>query len=568
MGRRMNKSKDEKYVIGLDYGTDSLRALLVNAVTGDEICSTIEMYPRWNNGCYCNPDINQYRQHPLDYIEVTINSIRNIVNELYPFEKERIAAISVDSTGSTPILINNKGIPLSLTEEFKNDPDAMFILWKDHTAIKESQEINEIAQKMTPNYLKYVGGIYSAEWVWAKVLHIIRHNKKLASEAFSWIELCDWIPAILTNNIHPFILKRGRCAMGHKALWSMDWGGLPPEIFFNRLEPKLCEIRNTISNKTYTSDIAVGNLSTEWSEKLNLHTNVQVGIGAFDCHMGAVGGEITLNTLVRSIGTSTCDIMIEDPNKIGNKTIKGICGQVDGSVIPGYIGLEAGQSAFGDVYAWFKGILSWAFDEILCLESVSNNSKKIISNYQENILNYLSDAASNLPVLEDDIVSLDWFNGRRTPDANQSLTGAITKIGLGSTAPMLFKSLVEATAFGSKAILNRFIEEGIIIKEIKVLGGVSQKSPYIMQTLANVLNIPIKVLQSKQTCALGACMFASVVAGIHKDIFAAQKVLGQGIAEFYKPNLDRANIYSKLFNNYLDLGKYEENTQNQSLTNK
>lgn len=548
------------YVIGIDFGTDSARALIVNADNGDGIATSVMYYPRWKEGKYCNPAKNQYRQHPKDYIEVLEFTIKDALSKCESGVAENIIGISVDTTGSTPVLTSAEGIPLSLCTGFEENPNAMFVLWKDHTAINEAEEINALSRKSQVDYTKYEGGIYSSEWVWAKVLHVLREDEELRSSALSWIEHCDWIPALLCDKLKPKEVIRSRCAAGHKALWHSDWNGLPPKEFFKNLDPVLIPLRENLYDDTFTADHCVGKLSKEWAEKLGLTTNVSVGSGAFDCHMGAVGGEISPNVLVRSIGTSTCDILISSYEEMGNKLIPGICGQVDGSVIPGYIGLEAGQSAFGDVYAWFKNLLAWPVKNILInSEVVEKETLEILEQtILDQIIEKLSIEAEKIPFEESSVLALDWMNGRRTPDANQQVKGALSGLTLGSDAPLIFRSLVEATAFGSRAIVERFNSQGVKIEEIVALGGVAKKSPFVMQTLANVLNMPIKIATTEQTCAFGAAMFAAVVGGVYEKVEDAQKAMGKGFENTYYPETEKSEKYDRLYDKYKELGSFIE----------
>jgi L-ribulokinase len=553
-------NKTKRYVIGVDFGTDSARAVIADAFTGEEMAATVQYYSRWNEGRYCNPVKNQYRQHPLDYMEVLESIIRNALEQCDPGIAGKVAGISMDTTGSTPVLTNAAGIPLALTQGFEENPNAMFILWKDHTAVKEAEEINRLARSGEVNYIKYVGGVYSSEWVWAKVLHVIRQDERVRKAAAAWIEHCDWMPALLCGRQRPQEVVRSRCAAGHKALWHREWDGLPPGSFFGKLDPDLERIRNNLYSETFTSDVRVGYLTPEWADRLGLTTRVAVGTGAFDCHMGAVGGEATPNVLTRTIGTSTCDIMTANYTDVGDSLIAGICGQVDGSVIPGYVGLEAGQSGFGDIYAWFKNVLAWPIEHLLdSTMFISPDTKaKLKEEILEQVIPKLSDAAARIPVEESAIVALDWMNGRRTPDANQQVKGAIMGLTLGSDAPRIFKALVEATAFGSKAIVDRFEREGVRIKEIIGLGGIAKKSPFVMQTMANVLNMPIKVAASEQTCAFGAAMFAAVAGGIHQKVEDAQRAMGKGFDRVYYPDHDMAVNYAHLYRKYQLLGKFVE----------
>ena len=519
-----------KYVIGLDYGSDSCRALIVEAETGKEIAASVKYYPRWIAGKYCNPQKNQYRQHPLDYTETLVDSVREALSKSPTDVAENVVGISFDTTGSTPALTDKNGTVLALQPEFAENPNAMFVLWKDHTAIQEASEINELAKKWKIDYTAYEGGIYSSEWVWAKILHVLREDEKVRSAAYSWVEHCDWLPALITGNTVPESLLRSRCAAGHKAMWHEKWNGLPSEEFLTELSPLLAGYRAHLYDETYPADKKVGYLTAEWAERLGLTTNVAVGVGAFDCHFGAVGAEIKPKTFVRVIGTSTCDIMVVPNADLG--LIPGICGQVDGSVIPGMIGLEAGQSSFGDVYAWFSQLTGKSIAE-------------------------LTEEAEKLPISET-LIATDWLNGRRTPDANQLLTATITGLTLGSTAPMIFRALVEATAFGSKAIIDRFLENNIEIEEVIGIGGISQKSSFVMQTLADVLGMPIKVAKTEQACAFGAAMFAAVVAGVFPKVEAAQHAMGQGFMKEYQPNPDNHKTYLRIYKKYRELGEFTE----------
>ena len=550
----------KKYVIGLDYGSDSGRAVVVDVATGEEIASSVMNYPRWMEGKYCDPVKNQYRQHPLDYIEVMEYLIKDALEKSPKGVAGSLVGLSFDTTGSTPVLTDENGTPLALLPEYAENPNAMFVLWKDHTAVKEAAEINELVKKWDIDYSQYEGGIYSSEWVWAKMLHVLREDESIRDKAVSWIEHCDWMSAVLTGKQKPTEVVRSRCSAGHKAMWHESWNGLPSEEFLTSLDPLLKGYRDQLYDETYTSDISVGKISPEWAERLGISTDVAVGVGAFDCHMGAVGGEVTPNVLARAIGTSTCDIMIASYDQIGDKLIPGICGQVDGSVIPGYVGLEAGQSAFGDLYAWFKNVVAWPIENILSKTTLIDEEtrEKLIEEAISKIIPELSKEAEKISIEESTIVAVDWMNGRRTPDASQEVTGSIAGLTLGSSAPRIFRALVEATAFGSKAIVDRFVREGVEIKGIIGLGGVAKKSPFVMQTLADVLNMPIKIARTEQTCACGAAMFAAVAAGVYKTVGEAQKAMGQGFDMEYIPNPDHAKKYLEIYEKYVKLGTFTE----------
>lgn len=551
-----------KHVIGIDFGTDSVRSVVVDTTNGAVAATAVFEYPRWRNGLYCDPATNMFRQHPLDFTEGLEVSVRESLKGLGPGAAKSIAAISVDTTGSTPVAVDRNGIPLALKKGFEDDPDAMFILWKDHTANKEAAEINELARTWGgTDFTIYSGGSYSPEWFWSKILHVLRRNKNVRTNAWSWMELCDWIPALLTGNTDPLEIKRSRCAAGHKAMWHKDFGGLPDEKFLVKLDPLLTGIRERLYVETYTTDTLSGTISKEWSEKLGLPENVRIGVGTIDAHAGAVGIGIKPFHLVKVMGTSTCDLAVAPGNGPLDKPVRGICGQVDGSILPGLTGFEAGQSAFGDIYAWFGNILMWPVIQIISKMTWldEESRQRIREETAQQIISRLSSEAANIPDEETSIIALDWMNGRRTPDSNPWLKGAITGLTLGSDAPKIFKALVEASAFGSKVINDRLVSEGIRINGVIASGGVAQKNSYVMQTVTDVLNMPIKVSDSVQPCALGSAIAASVVAGIYENIPEAQKYMGGGVEKEYNPDPVRAGRYQSIFRKYMEIGTFIEN---------
>ena len=551
---------NDQYVIGVDYGTDSVRSILVNAANGNEIAAAVFYYPRWKKGMYCDASLNQFRQHPLDYVEGLEYTIKSCLQQAGSAVAANVKAISVDTTGSTPVAVDATGTPLALLPAFAENPNAMFVLWKDHTGTKEAVEINEHAKKFDTNYLQFVGGIYSSEWFWAKLLHILRADSEVGNATYSWVEHCDWIPFLLSGGTDARQLKRGVCSAGHKALWSADFNGLPPDEFFTSLDPLLKGFTDKLFTETYTSAASVGHLSAEWAHKLGLTTDVVIGVGAFDAHMGAVGGQIEAYHLSKVMGTSTCDMLVAPMNEVEGKLIKGICGQVPGSVIPGMMGMEAGQSAFGDAYAWFKNILAWPLQNLLPKSSIIDceTAAKLIEETTNNIITELSIQADLIPLVESNELALDWLNGRRTPDANQLLKGAISGLNLGTDAPRIFRAIAEATCFGAKAIVDRFNEEGVPVKGLIGIGGVAKKSPFIMQMMADVMNMPIRIHKSEQTCALGAAMFAATAAGIYDKVEDAMIAMGQGFDAEYFPDQRKVDIYKKRYVRYTQLGKFVE----------
>jgi L-ribulokinase len=561
-------SQSTSYVIGVDYGTDSVRTIIVDAQNGKEIAASVYYYPRWQKQLYCDAAENQFRQHPLDYVEGLEYTIKDCVTKAGPAVAADVKAISVDTTGSSPVAVDKTGTPLALLPEFENNPNAMFVLWKDHTSVNEAAEINAHASKFDTNYLQFVGGIYSSEWFWSKLLHVLRNDEKVRDSIYSFVEHCDWVPFLLTGGTDVHEMKRGVCSAGHKILWAKEWGGLPPNDFFANLDPLLDGFTSKLFKDTYAADQSVGIISKEWAERLGLPADVVIGVGAFDAHMGAVGGQIEPYYLSKVMGTSTCDMLVAPADEVGDKLIKGICGQVPGSVVPGMIGMEAGQSAFGDAYAWFKNLLMWPLQNVLNTSSSLSEEAlhAILKETSDAIIPALSKEADKLPLDADAELTIDWFNGRRTPDANQLLTASITGLSLGSNAPSIFRSIVEATCFGAKAIVERFVEQGIPVKGLIGLGGVAKKSPFIMQMMADVMNMPIRIHRSEQTCALGAAMFAATAAGIYNKVEEAMAAMGQGFDAEYLPNPERVPIYLQRYNRYKKLGHTTEQQLNQQVS--
>ncbi len=552
-------------VVGIDFGTDSVRSVVANALTGELLGTAVRAYPRWADGLYCDPAENRFRQHPLDYLESMEGSLRAALAEAGPSAAAKVRGIAVDTTGSTPVLADRSGRPLALSAPFAENPNAMFVLWKDHTAVREAERLTELARRWGGvDYTKYVGGIYSSEWFWAKAMHLLGTDSAVAEAAATVLEHCDWIPAVLTGTSDLGRFKRSRCAAGHKALWHTEFGGYPSAAFLRLLEPKLVALRESLGTETFTSDTPFGALSPEWSARLGLPRDVAVAVGAFDAHMGAVGGGITPNTLLKVMGTSTCDIVIAPPDEAGERLIAGICGQVDGSVMAKMIGYEAGQSAFGDVYAWFKELLCWPLATVLPeLPGFTEEMKRdLLTRAGDAIIPSLERGAAALPFEQSTVLALDWLNGRRTPNANQRLTGAITGLGLGTDAPRIYRGLVEATAFGSRAIVECFRDQAVRIDRAIAVGGVAKKSRFVMQTCADVMNLVIEVPAGEQTVALGAAMFAATAAGIHARVEDAQRAMSPGIEVVYRPDPERAYRYDHVYRDYQALGCFVENQTN------
>lgn len=557
----MARKRGEDFVLGIDYGTDSCRGVVVDAADGSERAQAVAAYPRWAKGLYCDPLSNRFRQHPLDYIE----SLQSVMDQILAAAgKEtlgRVRGIAVDTTGSTPCAVDASGRPLAMMREFAEEPHAMFVLWKDHTATAEAAEINELARSWGGvDYTKYEGGVYSSEWFWAKIMRVFRDSPRVEKAAASFVEHCDWMTALLTGVSDLASIKRSRCAMGHKAMWHADFGGYPSADFLGRLHPSLPRIRDSLGGETWTSDQSCGGLAADWAERLHLPAGLPVAVGAYDAHMGAVGGGVGEGVLVKVMGTSTCDMIVGPKKEGGERLVRGICGQVDGSIIPSMLGYEAGQSAFGDVYAWFKRLLSWPIESALPgLEGVDEGAKRGLAEaFEARIMSILEVEAAKVDPGASTLIALDWLNGRRTPDADQRLKGAIAGITLGTTAPMIYRALIEATAYGTRAIVERFRDEGVAIKKVVGIGGVARKSALGMQIVADVLDMPIDIVANDQSVALGAAMFASVASGLWASVAEAQASMGAAVERTVNPDPKRTRLYDALYARYRRLGSFVE----------
>jgi L-ribulokinase len=547
-----------KYVIGVDYGTDSVRAIIVDAISGNEIASAESHFIRWNDGLYCNPTFNQFRQHPSDYIEGLEAVIKQCLIDAGDQVKKQICSISIATTGSTPVAVDGQGTPLALLDSFRDNTNAMFVLWKDHTSIKEADEINLAAKKHTPDYLKYVGGAYSSEWYWAKLLHILRADEKVRNACYTWVEHSDWMPFLLTGGKAANEIKRNVCAAGHKGLWSPAFGGLPSPEFFESVDSLLTPFVLRFGKHVYSADKSAGTLSKEWAERLGLSTDVIVGIGAIDAHVGAVGGGIKPYFMSKVIGTSTCDMIVVPRPDMRNVFVEGISGQVEDSILPGMVGLEAGQSAFGDIYSWFRDLLLWPLKTFSSEKDESGTLKILTPKFHNAILKELDKQASELPFDQGSEFALDWFNGRRTPDTNPNLKGLIGGLTLGSTPAKIYRALIEATCFGSRAIMERIQEQGIAIKGLNAIGGISSKSEFIMQMMADVLNTPVRVSSAVQAVALGAAMFAAVAGGIHNSVEDAMNAMGKRDERLINPQDRHTQYYDRRYKQYKRYGKMQD----------
>lgn len=535
----MAKRGEKKYAIGVDYGTNSVRALLVDTADGSEIASCVYNYPSGDAGILLDPkDPNLARQNPADYIDGFYHTVRKVVaaaKKIRGFSPDQVIGIGVDTTGSTPIPVDREGTPLALKPEFKKDLAAHAWLWKDHTSHAEAAEITEKAAQSGLGYLAKCGGTYSSEWYWSKILHCKRTSPKVFAAAYSWVELADFVPGYITGNTDPHTMPRGICAAGHKAMYNDEWGGLPSKEFLATLDPALADLRDRYTTQAQTSDQLAGRLTAESAKKTGLPAGIAVAVGAFDAHMGAVGAGIKSGTLVKIIGTSTCDMMVA-PGNNALPDIPGLCGIVPGSVIPGMFGLEAGQSAVGDIFNWFVKYLTPA-------QYTAKGDAHV----------NLSKEADKLAPGESGLLALDWNNGNRTILVDPLLVGLLVGQTLHTTAPEVYRTLVEATAFGALTIINRFEEYGVTVKEVINCGGIAEKNAFVMQIYADVCNRPMKISRSAQTCALGAAIFGAVAGGAYKTTEQAQKKMTGVKEKVFRPNKAAAKVYAELYKLYLTL---------------
>lgn len=532
----MKRTAAARYALGVDYGTNSVRALIVDLADGAEIATSVAEYASGEHGILLDPqDPNLARQHPADYLQGLLQCVSaavGIARKGADFKPEQVVGIGIDTTGSTPLPVDKHGVPLANQPKFAKHLAAQAWLWKDHTAAAEAAEITQKAGRVKENYLAKCGGVYSSEWYWSKILHCRRTAPSVYSAAYSWVELADYIPALITGNTDPDRMSRGICAAGHKAMYHDSWGGLPSKAFLRRLDPELTKVAEHYAMPAVAADRCAGRLTEEVASQVGLPAGLPVAVGAFDAHMGAVGAGVRPGTLVKIIGTSTCDITVW-PLDQPLPDIPGLCGIVPGSVIPGMYGLEAGQSAVGDIFNWFVRRLTPAEYK------TDDDGHAGLTREAEQLL----PGASGL-------LALDWNNGNRTVLVDPLLTGLLVGQTLHTTAAEVYRALIEATAFGALTIINRFEEYGVKVDQVVNCGGIAEKNPLVMQIYADVCNRPMKISRSAQTCALGAAIFGAVVGGAYRDVPAAQRKMTGVKRETYRPRKAAAETYAELYRLY------------------
>ena len=530
----------KRYALGIDYGTNSCRSLLVDLADGSEVGSTVLSYPSGELGILTDTrDPNVARQNPQDYLDgletVIKGALKQAKDAVDGFDAAQVVGIGIDTTGSTVIPVDSAGTPLGLQSNFKDNLNAMVWLWKDHTSYAEAAEITALAAKIRPQYLAKCGGTYSSEWWWSKILHLRRIDPAVFASAYSFVEHCDWIPAVLTGDTNPLSIKRSICAAGHKAMFNAEWGGLPDKEFLAQLDPTLADLRDRLFGEAHTSDTKAGELCEEWAARLGLKPGIAVAVGAFDAHMGSVGAGVKEGTLTKILGTSTCDLMVSPASK-PLADIPGVCGIVNGSVLPGYYGIEAGQSAVGDIFLWMV-------HHIVPDSYGATTGEKFIA--MEKAMSAQKPGATGL-------LALDWNNGNRTILTDARLTGLLLGQTLHTDAHEIYRAYIEATAFGALTIIKRIEEYGVPVLEVVNTGGLAIKNATLMQIYADVIGKPMKVARSEQTCALGAAIFAAAAAGageigeLQARVTATREVV-------YEPIPANHAVYAELYALYRDL---------------
>lgn len=517
------------FTLGLDFGTNSVRALVVRCRDGAELGVGIASYRSGQQGVLLDPrDHHLARQHPGDYligIEESVQAALAQAKRDRSFRAEKIVAIGVDTTGSSPLPVDARNRPLALQKKFAKNLHAQCWLWKDHTSWQEARQITSTARQLRPQYLERCGDTYSSEWFWAKLWHCKNVAPEVFAAAHSWVELCDWIPSVLAGVKDPAAIVRGVCAAGHKALFAEDWGGLPDGEFLRALDPQLAELRARLFDRAHDENGCAGQLSAEWAQRLGLSPGIKIGVGMLDVHAGAIGCGVKEGTLVKVIGTSTCDCAVL-PSTARIAHVPGISGIVKGSILPGYWGVEAGQSAVGDIFKW------WV--ETVCSGDAHTHEQ-------------LSSEAAKLAPGESGLLALDWHNGNRCILGDPMLTGALIGCTLQTTRAEIYRAWIEATAFGARMILNRLRDHGLRIDRIVCAGGIAEKNPLLMQLYADITGCSLSVAASPQACALGSAIVAAVAAGQHPDFVVAQRAMGGRTTRRYQPRRSAQAAYDSLF---------------------
>ncbi len=532
-----------KYAIGVDYGTLSGRALLVDVRTGEELATSVYDYPHsvmdtaLPSGKALKAD--WALQHPQDYIDVLKNTIPAVLKESGVNPKD-VVGVGVDFTACTILPALKDGTPLCFLEKYKDEPHAYVKLWKHHAAQEYATRLNETAIKRGEEFLKYCGGKVSSEWAIPKVWQVLAEAPEIYKAADRFIEAADWIVWQLTGRE-----TRNACCAGYKALWNKK-NGYPSDEFFKALDPSL---EHVIDEKFGRGVLPLGAKAGEINEAAASLTGLCVGtavaVGVIDAHIFVPAVGITREgEMLAIMGTSTCHMMLGSTERL----VDGICGVVADGIMPGYYGYEAGQGCVGDHFSWFiENCLPKDYYDAAKAEGI-------------NIHKYLRKKCESKKPGESGLVALDWWNGNRSVLVDADLTGMLLGMTLRTKPEDIYRALIEATAYGTRMIIETFNEAGVPVTSFFAAGGISQKDPMMMQIYADVIRMPIKIAGSEQAGALGSAIFGAVAAGGAKggynDVFAAAKAMGKVKDTVYYPNEENAAVYDKLFAEYKILHDY------------
>lgn len=532
-----------KYSIGIDYGSESGRALLLNLTTGEEVTSAVLEYPHVVMSEEL-PDGTKLEafwalQHPKDYIDVLEYTVNKVVKDS-GVDPSDVIGLGIDFTACTMLPMKKDGTPLCYLDEFKSNPHAYVKLWKHHAAQDEANKLNAIAEERGEKFLKRYGGKISSEWFVPKVWQILDEAPEVYEAADKFIEATDWVIMQLTGKE-----TRNSCTAGYKAMWHKQ-DGFPSREFMKALDPRL---ENFFAEK-YNCDISpignkAGELTKEMAEKLGLNEGMAIAVANVDAHVAVPAMGVTEpGKMVMIMGTSTCSMVLGDKECL----VPGICGYVEDGIIPGLYGYEAGQSAVGDIFAWFtKNCVKPAYFE---------EAKKL----DMDIHQYLTMKAEKMAPGDSGLLALDWLNGNRSTLVDVDLTGLILGLNLNTKPEEIYRALIEATAFGHKKIIDTFNENGVPVNELYVCGGLPQKNKMLTQIYADVTGLPIRISLSKQTPALGSAMFGAVVGGKERGGFEsiqeAARVIPKLKENIVTPIAENVEKYKVIYNEYVKLHDY------------
>ena len=562
------------FVVGVDFGTNSARAIVASCADGSIAGAGVSEYHSGDHGVLTHPgDPHLARQNPADYIGSLGQAITTALADASSrpgFSRDQVIGIGIDTTGSTPLPVDARARPLAIDARFEGNLAAQAWLWKDHTAADEAAAITQIAKAHAPHYIAPVGGTYSSEWWWSKIWKCLKVAPEVFDAAASWVELADFVPAVLAGVDDPKQIVRCICAAGHKAMYSDEWGGLPSKAFLGRLDPKLAELRDRLYDRALPPGTPAGHLCEEWAGALGLKAGIPIAMGGFDAHYGAVGSGIAEGTLVKIIGTSTCDCAIVKVDEASRSSLQvpGICGIVNGSIVPGFYGIEAGQSAVGDILNWATEIArategtentrategtentraSEGADNTRATEGAEGSGEN-----KAGIHERLTREAASLRPGQSGLIALDWHNGNRTILVDPKLTGLIVGMTLHTTIGEIYRALIEATAFGARAIIDRIRDYGVPIDRVVCCGGIAEKNDVFMQIYADVLGQPMLIAGSPQAPALGAAISAAVTAGHFDSWTRAQQAMTSLKEKRFTPDPSAHAVYNQLYAIYKEL---------------